>query len=188
MSGLLHIKRFRQNMFKLFVIYIVVMLSTTSVITYSRYITSMESTAYARPARFDIEIDQGDVCVANTNICKEGSGVSKFKPYDQLDYYFTVDTSQLEVTTDMDTTITIDSHFNFVSIYEKNSDDEEYSELTINEDYTVSSRAVYVYQKVIAGEGSVKSYKIRISYRENSTNNPNFDEAVLVNFVAKQVD
>ena len=187
MSGLLHIKRFRQNMLKMFAIYLVVILSTTSVITYSRYITSMESTSYARPARFNIDITKGDICVADTTICKLSSELTKFKPYDQLDYYFSVDTSQLEVTTIMATTIDIDTHYNFVGIYEIEDEVETLIDINNNDDYSISGRRINISQEVEAGLGTVKTYKIRLSYIENSETDQTYD-AISVDFVATQKD
>ena len=183
MSGLLHIKRFRQNMLKMFVIYLVVILSTTSVITYSRYITSMESTSYARPARFNIDVTKGDICVAESTVCN----VTKYKPYDQLDYYFSVDTSQLEVTTIMATTIDIDTHYNFVSIYEIEDEVETLIDIDNNEDYSINGRRINISQEVEAGLGTVKTYKIRLSYIGSSDTDPTYD-ALSVDFVATQKD
>ena len=183
MSGLLHIKRFRQNMLKMFAIYLVVILSTTSVITYSRYITSMESTSYARPARFNIDITKGSICVVGKDFCD----LSKYKPYDQLDYYFSVDTSQLEVTTIMATTIDIDTHYNFVNIYEIDDEVETLIDINNNQDYSINGRRINISQEVEAGLGSVKTYKIRLSYIENSETDQTYD-AISLDFVATQKD
>ncbi len=183
MGGLLHIKRFRQNMLKLFVIYLVVILSTTSVITYSRYITSMESTSYARPARFNIDVTKGDICVAESTVCN----VTKYKPYDKLDYYFSVDTSQLEVTTMMVTTIDIDTHYNFVNIYEIEDEVETLIDINNNQDYSINGRKIKISQEVEAGLGTVKTYKIRLSYMGSSDTNPTYD-AINVVFSATQKD
>ncbi len=183
MSGLLHIKRFRQNMLKMFIIYLVVILSTTSVITYSRYITSMESTSYARPARFNIDVTKGDICVAESTVCN----VTKYKPYDKLDYYFSVDTSQLEVTTIMATTIDIDTHYNFVGMYEIEDEVETLIDINNNQDYSINGRRINISQEVEAGLGTVKTYKIRLSYMGSSDANPTYD-AISVDFVATQKD
>lgn len=183
MSGLLHIKRFRQNMLKMFAIYLVVILSTTSVITYSRYITSMESTSYARPARFNIDITKGSICVVGKDFCD----LSKYKPYDKLDYYFSVDTSQLEVTTIMATTIDIDTHYNFISIYEIKDEVETLIDINNNQDYSINGRRINISQEVEAGLGTVKTYKIRLSYIGSSDTNPTYD-AINVDFVATQKD
>ena len=181
MSGLLHIKRFRQNMFKLFVIYLVVILSTTSVITYSRYITSMESSATARPAKFVINIEQGDICVADTELCN----LDKYKPYDQLDYYFTVDTRELEVSTILATVIDVDTHYNIVGIYEDSVENQ--IDIASNSDYTQAGRKITIARDVLAGAGDIKTYIIRLSYIESSVATPKFD-AVSVNFAATQKD
>ena len=187
MSGLLHIKRFRQNMLKLFAIYLVVILSTTSVITYSRYITSMESTSYARPARFNVTIDKGDICVAGTTTCN----LAKYKHYDSLDYYFSVDTSQLEVTTTIAISVIVDDHYTFSRIYEIEDEQETLINIDSNDDYSISTLAseyrIDILRDIEAGLGDVKTYKVRLSYDGSSDVDPTYD-AITVEFSAKQKD
>ena len=186
MSGLLHIKRFRQNMFKLFAIYLVVILSTTSVITYSRYITSMESESSTRPAKFNIDISQGQVCVADSTI---NCGLDNYKPYDKLDYPLSVATTHLEVTTLVVITIDINTDYTFDSIYEVVDDVATPIDISSNADYTIDSvnNTIKIIRTISAGNGDSKNYKVRLSYNEDSATGTT-PYAIQVVFSAKQED
>lgn len=109
MKWLLHSKRFRKNLCKWLFMYIGVMCSITSVITYSRYITNMQFGDKARPAKFDVSVDYLNVCAGYncSNYCDGKKATEKcelpvFRPtVKDISFYFKVDTNDLEVKTDL---------------------------------------------------------------------------------------
>ena len=56
MKGLLRSKRFRHNLYKWVTMYVGVMLLFTVVVTYSRYMSSLEGSDQAKVARFEVGI------------------------------------------------------------------------------------------------------------------------------------
>lgn len=117
MNMLLHSKTFRKNLFKWSIIYFAVIALFTSVVTYSKYISDKSSLATARIAKFKVDIIKTKICSSlDTNRCNyydvDGNLASeeyKFKPYDTLNFYFDVDTTELEVSTSLVLTIHVDS-------------------------------------------------------------------------------
>ena len=117
MNMLLHSKTFRKNLFKWSIIYFVVIALFTSVVTYSKYISDKSSLSTAKIAKFKIDIVKTKICSSlDTSRCnyydENGNLTSeeyKFKPYDVLNFYFNVDTTELEVSTKLVLTIHVDS-------------------------------------------------------------------------------
>lgn len=99
MFKLLHSKMFRQNLFKWVFMYIAALGLLTSVITYSRYITSMMNDGQARTSKFIVKIepyndtsfkcpeDDPKNCVSNI----------KVRPTKEIEVYFKIDLNELEV-------------------------------------------------------------------------------------------
>ena len=56
-----------------------------------------------------------------------------------------------------------------------------------NDDYSINGRRINISQEVEAGLGTVKTYKIRLSYIGSSDTDPTYD-ALSVDFVATQKD
>jgi len=114
---LLHSKTFRKNLFKWSIIYFSVIALFTSVVTYSKYISSQATSSSTSIAKFQVDIIKTKICsVLDSSRCNyydsEGNLIGeeyKFKPYDNLNFYFNVDTTELEVSTRLVLTIHVDS-------------------------------------------------------------------------------
>ena len=187
MGKLIHSKTFRSNLLKWLFTYIVVLLATTSVITYSKYISDMQGTGVARTAKFNVVIEKGDVCVADsTELCN----LEKYKPYDDLDYYFTVDTSELEVTTLILTNIEYDSHYEFYKLYVSEDNGENYEEVNITTDpYSVVERKITVTETIEPNQGYTRIYKLRLDYdAANASQTAEYENAVVADYLATQLD
>ncbi len=111
MSNLLHNKLFRLNLLRWFVLYIGVIFIFTTVVTYSKYITSIPSEHKARTAKFNVTITNDKICSSLSNLCN----LEYYKPYAEIEYYFTVDTSELEVLSDLLVTINVNKEFRILS-------------------------------------------------------------------------
>ena len=114
MGKLLHSKTFRNNLFRWLFLYVGVLVVITSVVTYSRYITKASMGDNARPARFEITVEKGQVCSKVSGIC----GIEAYKLYDELEYSFSVDTSNLEVLTQLIVNISVNDDFDIIGLYE----------------------------------------------------------------------
>ena len=180
MSKLLHSKTFRNNLIKWIMIYVCVMLSTVSVITYSKYISELQSNASSTPAKFILTVTDGDICSATIpTLCN----IEKFKTNDSIDYNFTVDTLELEVNTLLVLTINVNSSFNIDSLY---VDDEEIN-LESTEGYSHTNNVITITENVSINNTSIKNYKVRLSLKDSATNY-SITNALVVNYSATQVD
>ena len=114
MKGLLRSKRFRHNLYKWVTMYVGVMLLFTVVVTYSRYMSSLEGSDQAKVARFEVGIRhkgcQGTL--TEDNVCESGT----FRPNSRIEYNFEVDTTKLEVATDLTLTIIVHSDFQILDL------------------------------------------------------------------------
>ena len=131
MGKLLHSKTFRQNLFKWTLMYISVLVIITTVITYSRFISSQTVEDVAKTAKFKVNITALDICSQTSNLCN----LQSFKPYDIIDYYFKVDTTEMEVKSVLDVTMHIHNKFSFVSLNECVCEEDECSSMN---EYTCS--------------------------------------------------
>lgn len=116
MKELLQSKNFKRRLKKWIMMYVGVMCLFTIVVTYSRYVSSHMVSTSARTAKFNVEIKQEVSCqnmaqtTPKTVACFDESyddtqeGL-RAKP--QIGFYFTVDTSDLEVSSKVVLTTTI---------------------------------------------------------------------------------
>jgi len=151
MKGLLHSKLFRKNLFIWLFMYITVIGLFTSVVTYSKYITSMQESDIARVAKFDAAITYDGVCsnINENEICNIGT----YRPTSELSYYFTVDNRNLEVSTVFATRISVLEYFKNIKIYDVTNTETEVTEFvqngnvfTLTEDLPVSKTYVRKYK------------------------------------------
>lgn len=110
-SNILHNKLFRMNLLRWFVLYIGVISIFTTVVTYSKYITALPTKDNARPAKFNVIITNDKICSTLSTLCN----LDKYKPYDEIEYYFTVDTSEVEVLADIVLKISVNKEFRIIS-------------------------------------------------------------------------
>ena len=90
MKGLLHSKRFKENLYRWLFMYVGVIALLTTVITYSKYVTQLIPTEEkARPAKFDVEIANTD---SAGNDCTKVESVTTgiYRPTSEIKYYFKI--------------------------------------------------------------------------------------------------
>lgn len=116
MKGLLQSKIFKKNLKKWLFMYVMCMGLFTTVITYSKYISNMiDQSDSARVSKFNVALKY----CKDKNCNEEGIGTfdtRKYRPTGEITYYFTIDTSNLEVNIQLFLTISTDRHFNIKEI------------------------------------------------------------------------
>lgn len=186
MSWLLHSKRFRVNLKKWLCMYVGVILTFTTVITYSRYVSTFTASSSARVAKFKVDI----YCDKGANGRCDNNTYSR---YQTITYRFTLD-RDIEVTTGLELKILVDKRFVLESVedttrgeifYDKvnklgdvSSDDDKYNLFTIKGPVMVSGKDTPIYE-------------VKVSYDNTSVDARNLDESftddvVRVGFVATQ--
>ena len=84
MKELLQNKVFKKNLKKWLVMYIGVIALFTTIITYSKYMTTMMGSSEAKVAAFDININYLDNQCISSNNCNTGY----YRPTSYIEYYF----------------------------------------------------------------------------------------------------
>lgn len=191
MNMLFRSKRFRNNLKKWLIMYIIVMSLMSTVITYSKYITTKTSSDSARVAKFDIKIATNECQVENDTCLKR----EKYRPTTPLTYEFTVDTSNLEVSTDLALIIYVLKDYEIVKYEEYDSTTEEFvpKELTAgsvleNSDYLIYKNLDHT----IINISDVKELKYRLTVKYKTTNNyqesiVNNPKTVMIGYTAIQI-
>lgn len=104
MKGLLHSKRFKTNLRKWLFMYVGVMVLLTSVITYSKYIASLQiGEDSARTSKFVFEIEPTNCPATEENICNttiDNTGTT-CRPTQEIASCFNVNTDGLEVDSEL---------------------------------------------------------------------------------------
>lgn len=182
MKGLLHSKLFRKNLFTWLFMYITVIGLFTSVVTYSKYISSMQKSDGARVAKFDAAITYDGICagINENEICDIGS----YRPTSELSYYFTVDNRDLEVSTIFITRISVLEYFKNIKIYDITDTETEMTKFiqngntfTLTEDLHVSKTYVrkykvtmnYDYDNYDSDHSELKSYNSALTVGYSAT-------------------
>ena len=153
MKELLHSKLFRRNLYKWLFMYVGVMCLLTSVITYSKYITSMQNDDTARVAKFNVKITNNDVCDELEDKCHYGT----LRPTEDYEYYFTVDTTELEVKTLLVTIVSVHDDFNIIKLYDAETDTEF-------NNYVIEDNKIKITETINPGDNYVRKHKINIKY------------------------
>ncbi len=182
MKGLLHSKLFKKNLKKWLFMYVGVLLLLTGVVTYSKYMSKFASASEpARVTKFNVAI----LDATDDNVCsefEEGSetytkcGREETSASDeQIDYYFTVDTRELEVLTKLFVTINIDPAFKLVDVQEEKTPGvyesilREYNSDNVVVKYlTKTDNKGVIYNRVYGDTRGLKKYKLSIKYRTES--------------------
>ncbi len=157
MKSLLRKKRVRINLYKWLGMYIGVIALFTSVVTYSKYITEISSSDNARVANFNININYDD-----GKNCKAGSSeatclVGKYRPTSDISYYFTVDTTKLEVRTFFVLTMNVHPNFRIVGLEKlKDGTTDEYEKVNL-----VNNQVKKI---VNTNRGNETKYKLIVRY------------------------
>ena len=183
MKYLLYSKNFKKNLAKWLGMYLGIICLFTVVVTYSRYISTLTSGDTARVAKFNVDITYDDICESlnNEEVCDYGS----IRPTGSLTYYFTVDTTELEVDTMFVTNILVHQDFNNYKLYDITDGENLYIE---NEDYTVSANIISIVEDINSSNGYVRKYKLVIDYKNMNSYSEqyNYDNVVIVGYSAIQ--
>lgn len=199
MKGLLQSKRFRTNLYKWLCAYAGVMLLLTTVITYSKYISRLLIQDEASPAIFDVAIKQLNCEDEKTGkTCNQNSYWSTFP----ITYYFSVDTSKLEVTTKVMITLEVDdTNFEIEKLEEiTNLDSITNASGTIVDLEGITTKSLDIsnkteknltllpnYDRIVAKSGSKKGYRVTIKYKGTNKIDGNFN-ILKINYAAEQID
>lgn len=164
MKGLLHSKKFKKNIGKWLIMYIVCMGLFTTLVTYSKYISKMLSTNDgARVSKFNISLKYCD----NENCDNGGSNApsdKRYVPYNEIIYYFAVDTSTLEVNAELILTARIlDNHFKIKEIKEITNSTRQVNNISKNN----SGDVISITTNVKTGDKNLKKYKVTVVYDES---------------------
>lgn len=190
MKGLLHSKVFKRNLRKWVFMYVGVMCLATSVITYSRYITSMQSTDRARVASFKVIFDYNNICehLDATQACDYGS----HRPTSEYDFYFTVDTRELEVKSLLVTRISLNDDFKNLKLYDITDGINEY--INGENGYINKDNSITITEEITKSNQYVRKYKLTASFNEdiNTTKDKydterNYNDALIIGYSATQV-
>ena len=183
MKGLLHSKRLKKNLCKWVIMYVGVIGLLTTVITYSKFISNLESGDSARVAKFGVTITPQEACqltadkVCNTN--------RNYRPTSNINYSFVVDTSDIEVKTDLVLTILSHEEFNLVSLTDENG-----NKVTTTPAANSNNYNAYSIKRVVdsSTNKNKKTYKVTVRYSKNDTsaNGKKYD-IVKVGYSAKQI-
>ncbi len=189
MSNLLHSKTFRGNLTKWVILYILALLIVTGVVTYSKYISSMTSTDAARQASFKVKIDKGDICsTTSPDLCN----LTSYKPYDQLEYKFSINTEKVEVLTELIVNITVNSDFEVISLNDvtipQNNNKFE-TTMSDNVELSFENNLFTLMGEVGPGKNNVKNYILKLRFKNSSYKvGYDYDKIVNVGYSAIQKD
>lgn len=183
MGKLLHSKTFRVNLAKWFVLYILALLIVTGVVTYSKYISSMGANDEARTASFKVSVSDVKVCsTTSQDLCD----IAKFKPYDELEYRFTVDTTKIEVSTEFFLTLKVNDDFIITKLEETERPSGSFTEATYN------SSVVTLDSIVGPSKVNKKEYKVKVKYKDNTSyqtaHNLTDDDIMYIGYSAIQIN
>ncbi len=183
MKGLLQSKRFKKNFKKWLCMYVAAILMLTTVVTYSKYISSLGGTDRARITRFNVVIDNETKenytcatveehisCLANDDL--------KYRPTKDLSYKFNVKPN-VEVNTVIATTVYVPKDFEIISLKDKEGNDlynketsTQTKEITLgtitnNETGEITSNTITISDKINVVQSSAndtKTYEVIVRY------------------------
>jgi len=168
MSNLLHSKTFRGNLTKWVILYILALLIVTGVVTYSKYISSMTSTDNARQASFKVKIDKGDICsTTSPDLCN----LTSYKPYDQPEYKFSINTEKVEVLTELIVNINVNKDFEVISLNDVTipQNNNKFT-ATMNDNTALSfeNNLFTLMSEVGPSKNNIKNYILKLRFKNNS--------------------
>lgn len=181
MKGLLHSKRFKENLYRWLFMYVGVIALLTTVITYSKYVTRLIPTEEkALPAKFDVEISNTD---SAGNDCTKVECVTTgiYRPTSEIKYYFKFK-ADLEVSAEILLLVRINEayrdDFKIVSVKESKVNGFE----TVTNDSTNNPESIYRVkleneQDSITGEYKPieKVYEVTVQYKDLDSFNSKTD-------------
>lgn len=170
MKKLLQSKKFKQNLSKWIISYLIVIGMFATVVTYSKYISSMNSRDRAKAATFDAHISYVGLCQNNNEYssCEYDS----IRPTEKVNINFKIDPTPMEVSNFFITYIYVDNNFKVDNLYLNGSN----TPLQKNVDYTVSgSNVIKIEETLNPSNIMAKDYKLVLSY-DYEKYDKNFDQ------------
>lgn len=178
MKGLLRSKRFKANLQKWLFMYVGVMALLTTVVTYSKYISNiMNNSEATRVTKFNIQIIGID---ANGNECGENCYKVKYDAKDELKFYFKVDSSEVELDTNLSVTVNIDENFEIISLKKLINDKYE----SINFD---SKNKTQINTKLTKDTIGVETYEVIVKFNPKNISADNKYDVMRVDYSAIQI-
>lgn len=191
MKGLLQSKIFRKNVGKWLFMYVGVMLLLATVITYSRYISSLQGSDKASTARFHLNVSctssNGKDCDSDTD------------PYPAtedliLAYTFTVDASEIDVKSKLKLMTFIDPSFELISI---NDNSISYQKCVDSSTTKCPDSSILYFLDTIDLPNELTestTFEINVKYKgdinslsKDPTNPTKFGEVVTIGYAVEQV-
>lgn len=202
MKGLLHSKVFKRNLRKWLFMYVGVMCLLATVVTYSKYISSLLVSDNGRAARFNVDIqykDAGNCIIGETCLI-----AGKFRPTSSLNYNFHIKTD-LEVKTVFVVSIYVHDDFDIKSLTVGNKK-MSLDELKSNSKYNVSTictktdengcieqtKMITITDTVLPNNNINSDYQIEVQYTKNDKDYQSISgqelEVVKIGYSAIQAD
>ncbi len=208
MSNVLHNKMFKANLIRWFVLYIGVISVFTTVVTYSKYITTLPAENTARTAKFNVKITNDKICSSLSTMCN----LDKYKPYDEIEYYFTVDTTDVEVLADLVLKISVDKEFRIISFTYLGDTDytismpeygtvpdslteqalpDEFMLNYINNSESDDNNVITLIGTTGAYKGKIQTYKLKLKFMKDAydssySSNHDYEKIVKIGYSANQ--
>lgn len=193
MKELFYSKTFKKNLAKWICMYVCAIGLFVGIITYSRYMASYPVDDTSRMVKFNVDVSYDKICTEQKigTVCS----YDNIRPTEYLDYYFKVDTSELEVDTDFVTTFIVNKeYFEDYKLYEV-TDDKEIEFTTDNSNYTykVTDNIITLTETIKAGSGKERKFKLKVRYKNYDSDNyydssVNITEAIVIGYSAIQVE
>lgn len=203
MKYLLHSRKFRSNLFKWIFCYVGTMLLFTAVVTYSRYITTQAANDQARVARFDVTVSK--ICYDKDSQDPDScTNSGAFRAKRNNSFYFTVDTTKMEVTSIFVTRITLSEKLTVdpssVFIYNGSAGAADswvsleklklLKALNTNLDFEIEGNVITITEDVIASKGEKRKYRVDAQYKnfdqDERLTGVDIEDAITVGFSASQ--
>lgn len=162
MKGLLQSKYFKNNLKKWVLMYVLCMGIFTTVVTYSQYISNMlSSDDSARVSNFGL-----DLMYCDEEICQKSKPEKpiKYRPFGEMEYYFAIDSSKLEVNVDLILTVRVDRHFKIQSVEKVPSENTRPIQM-ISKSGTDYKTASFT-DTILATDKQITKYKVIVTYDE----------------------
>lgn len=189
MNSLLHSKRFKKNLLKWLMMYCGALCMLTIVVTYSKYITTYNSTAdEARVAKFALDMTYSKLCEEQESgtTCDMGNT----RPEEYLEYEFNIDATKGEVDTLVVADITINDSFELATNDETQMYEFQLVSGNNNMSSTLSDNKIELTGTMKSG--TINTYKIKLRYKEYNTeaykSAINYDEILKVDYAATQAN
>ena len=184
--------------------YIAVMGLLTTVVTYSRYMTTFGGTSTVEVAKFNIDINDDIMCGATAPKYENYCNYAENRTTDEIEYYYVVDTTGVEVKTKFFMTLYVNDKFELEKLEEIdiNAESPEPKSVTLVDPtksqningtnfklWTITDNSIN--NVIELGKGSEKVYKATLKYNNKDVDiesfNSNDEPLVKVDYSAMQV-